>query len=108
MLRIEVTSNCSTAASSQSGVIWPRRCLDALPTLDNSTHTPLTVSALVAECRLNGVHYPLTGARTTPETVVPCSQLSADRSTFRTPRRVSGWSPSGGVTMTNNVAQTKG
>src|SRR5215813_8251400 len=43
---------------------WPRRCLDALPTLDNRTHAPLTVSPMVVECRLNGVHYRLTGART--------------------------------------------
>src|SRR5215831_11132513 len=132
MLRIEVTKNCSTAASSQFGAfetstttdapsmtsaspspvrvltpdlgdagticwrcvrgfrtsfdpmspvppvtmifelhlalfgwgIWSRRTSGALPTLDNRTHASLPVSALVAECRLNGVHYPLTGART--------------------------------------------
>src|SRR5215813_15259735 len=49
---------------------WPRRCLDAVPTLDNRTHAPLTVSAMVVEYRLNGVHYRLTGARTTLETSV--------------------------------------
>ena len=44
--------------------IWSRRTSGALPTLDNRTQASLPVSALVAECRLNGVHYPLTGART--------------------------------------------
>jgi hypothetical protein len=88
--------------------IWPRRYLDALPTLDNRTHAPLTVSALVAECRLNGVHYRLAGARTRLETsvlVLNCLPIA--------PRSgPPGVSPVGvqveGVTMANNVAQTKG